>query len=66
MTIPTFDIFFVDSDGNPHWLEAVATLAEAERRARELATATYPCCFILDQRTRQKHLVDLTASGNSV
>lgn len=57
MTIPAFDIFLIDSDENLRWLEAVPTLAEAERRARELATPTYPRCLVLDRQTRQKHIV---------
>jgi hypothetical protein len=60
--IPVFDIFLIESDENPRWLEAVPTLAEAKRRARELATPTCLRCLILDQHTGQKHIVDIAAS----
>jgi hypothetical protein len=64
--IAAFDIFLLDSDEHPQWLEAARTFAEAEKRARELATPTFPRCLILDQRTGQKHIVDMGTSGNSV
>lgn len=54
---PALDICRIDSDENPRWLEAMPTLAEAERRAGELAAPTYPRCFIPDQHARQKHIV---------
>ena len=60
--IPAFDIFLIESDENPRWLEAVPTLAEAQRRARELAAQACLRCLILDQQTGQKHIVDKAAS----
>jgi CheY-like chemotaxis protein len=61
--IPAFDIFLIDPNENPCWLEAVGTLAEAERRARALLTPACPRCLILDQHTGQKHIVDRATSG---
>ncbi len=61
-----FDIFLLESEEHPQWLEAVGTLAEAEGRARELATATHTRYLIFDQRTQQKHIVDTTPPGEGV
>jgi hypothetical protein len=63
---PTFDIFLIESEESPQWLEAVSTFADAERRARELATTTCARYLIFDQRTQQKHIVDAVTSGDSV
>jgi hypothetical protein len=63
---PTFDIFLIESEDNPKWLEAVSTLAEAERRTRELAKTTSTRYLIFDQRTQQKHVVDTLTPGDSV
>jgi hypothetical protein len=63
--IPAFDIFLIDSDEHPRWIEAARTLAEAQRRARELATSTCPRCLILDQHTGEKHIVDMATPGES-
>jgi hypothetical protein len=62
---PAFDIFRLESEEDPQWLEAAATLAEAEKRARELATTARARYLIFDQRTQQKHIVDTMATGNS-
>jgi hypothetical protein len=63
---PAFDIFRLESEENPQWLEAVATLVEAEKRARELATTTRARYLIFDQKTQQKHIVDTVAPGGGV
>lgn len=63
---PAFDIFLIESEEHVQWLEAVSTFAEAERRARELAQTTRTRYLILDQRTQQKHIVDIMTPGDSV
>jgi hypothetical protein len=63
---PTFDIFLIESEDNPKWLEAVSTFAEAERRTRELVKTTSTRYVIFDQRTQQKHVVDTLIPGDSV
>jgi hypothetical protein len=65
MTIPAFDIFPIDSDENPRWLEAVRTLAEAERRARELATPTYARCLILTSRRAKSTTISSISSRSN-
>jgi hypothetical protein len=63
---PAFDIFQLESEENPQWLEAAPTLADAEKRARELATATRARYLIFDHRTQQKHIVDTMSPGDRV
>jgi hypothetical protein len=58
MTVPHLDIFLIESEATPLWMEAVPTFEEAERRARELVTAAHPRCLIYDQSTAKKHIVE--------
>lgn len=64
--IPAFDIFLIELEENPQWLEAVSTFAEAERRARELAKTMRTLYLIFDQKTQQKHIVNTMTPGDGV
>jgi|HubBroStandDraft_6_1064221.scaffolds.fasta_scaffold3382868_1 hypothetical protein len=66
MMTPAFDIFLIESEEVPQWLEAVSTFAEAERRAREFAKMTRTLYLIFDQKTQQKHIVDTLTPGDRV
>jgi hypothetical protein len=63
---PAFDIFLMESEEHPRWLEAVATFAEAERRACDLAKTTHSRYLIFNQRTQQKHIVETMTSEDRV
>lgn len=56
---PYFDIFAVEAedDDSVRWLEAAASLEQANVRVRELSVAGYNRFLILDQRTGVKRIV---------
>jgi hypothetical protein len=51
-----FDIFRVETTG-VLWLEAVASLDEAETRVKQLSKGNPTEFLILDQRTGSRHLI---------
>jgi hypothetical protein len=58
MTTASFDIFIIEPDESPLWIEAVSTLAEAESRVQALATPPLTRYLIFDQKTGHRHTVD--------
>jgi hypothetical protein len=67
MTVPTFDIFKAEPDGNVLWRESAATIEEARARAREMAVVAPGEYFILSQQTGNKLKIepDGTASQSA-
>jgi hypothetical protein len=52
--IPPFDIFRVESDNQPVWVEAAPTLEDAQSRAEKLALSLKTEVWIFSQRTGNK------------
>ena len=59
-SIPSFNIFRMDNDDSPLWIEAAPTLEEAERRVKELATSAHTRYLVFDQKTGDKRIIDTT------
>ena len=56
---PLYDIFLKEGNGDVLWQGPAATIDEAKKRIRELATSDRPCDYIiLDARAGTKVMVN--------